>query len=153
MSGRQVKIIRTPSYWAEYHRRRRERMECAARSPPAEFVLFGCQQHGVAYTFTRQRAAPLLTVVQNDGRLLTIPTGPLDPNPPPPPPKRVPKLSAAAARAKALLDARPSPDEVLLVRLNANLAKDIAVTPPPVAVTVAKRKACSDIATEKSAKR
>ncbi|KAJ7310645.1 hypothetical protein DFH08DRAFT_823027 [Mycena albidolilacea] len=136
MSGRQVKIIRTPSYWAEYHRRRREHMECAARSPPAEF-----------------RAAPLLTVVQNDGCLLTIPPGPLDPNPPPPPPKRVPKLSAAAARAKALLDARPSPDEVLLARLNTNLAKDIAVTPRPVAVTVVKRKACSDIATEKSAKR
>ncbi|KAJ7833214.1 hypothetical protein B0H14DRAFT_2591578 [Mycena olivaceomarginata] len=56
-------------------------------------------------------------VIQNDRRLLTVPTGPLDPSPPPPPVKWAPKPGPATLRAQALLAARPSPDEVLLARL------------------------------------
>ncbi|KAJ7812567.1 hypothetical protein B0H14DRAFT_2605678 [Mycena olivaceomarginata] len=111
MSERQPKILRPPSYWADYHYRRRERAERGARAAvtrPTEVALLGCQNHGVAWTFTHHRTTPLLTVIQNDGRLLTVPTGPLDPSPPPPPVKWAPKPALAV---------RPSPDEVLLVRL------------------------------------
>ncbi|KAJ7800948.1 hypothetical protein B0H14DRAFT_3490169 [Mycena olivaceomarginata] len=97
---------------------RTERGARAAATRPTEVALLGCQNHGVAWTFTHHRTAPLLTVIQNDGRLLTVPTGPLDPSPPPPPPvKWVPKPGPATLRAQALLAARPSPDEVLLARL------------------------------------
>ncbi|KAJ7870847.1 hypothetical protein B0H13DRAFT_2350223 [Mycena leptocephala] len=140
MSQRAPRILRPPSYWADFHRRRRlqrERDEIQAATTPGGFLQPGCWEHGVAYTFTRQRDMPLITVVQNSGRLLTLPTGPLDPNPPPPQRKpqagRAPKLSPAVARAQALLDARPTPDEALLARLRAGPA------PPPT--TSAKRKA------------
>jgi hypothetical protein len=69
MSERQPKMLRPPSYWADYHRRRREHAECGARTAatrPTEVVLLGCQNHGVAWTFTHHRTAPLLTVIQND---------------------------------------------------------------------------------------
>ncbi|KAJ7353502.1 hypothetical protein DFH08DRAFT_805048 [Mycena albidolilacea] len=89
MSERQPKILCPLSYWADYHRRCRERAERGARAAitrPTEVALLGCQNHGVAWTFTHHRTAP-----------------------PPPPVKWAPK--------PALLAVRPSPDEVLLARL------------------------------------
>ncbi|KAJ7183999.1 hypothetical protein B0H12DRAFT_1246828 [Mycena haematopus] len=136
MSGRRPHILRSPSYWADFHRRRRERAERDARalaSTPGDFVLLGCQEHGAVYTFTPGRALPYISVVQNDGRLLTLPPSPEEDPPPPsrtrppaaPPPlpsvtPKDSKLLAATARARARQAAQPDPDEVLLRRLQAS---------------------------------
>ncbi|KAF8181401.1 hypothetical protein K438DRAFT_1976122 [Mycena galopus ATCC 62051] len=121
MSQRCPKVIYPPSYWADFHRRRRERAESTTTKPSRNPDLLVHQQ-GAAYTFTRLRTAPFLSVYQNDGRWLTVPTGPLDRNPPPPrpttPPK--PKASDVVARAQARLDVHGSEDDILLARFRAN---------------------------------
>jgi hypothetical protein len=129
MSTRKPQVLYTPSYWADFHRRRREREARAARTPTAVPSAIGCHDHGLVYTFTPTRAAPFIAVVQNDGRLLNIndrlPAAVL-PMPPPPPKPKAPKPSAAALRAKALLDARPTKDEELLARFAVSRARDAA---------------------------
>ncbi|KAJ7917981.1 hypothetical protein B0H13DRAFT_1869764 [Mycena leptocephala] len=140
------RILHSGSYWQDVHRRRREsrqrleHFQNAAVHSPGDFLLPGAQLHGVAYTFTPQRSAPYVTFVQNDGRLLTFPTGPVDLVPPPPPPKPRPvAISAARARAQALLDARPSPDEELLARLAAGRSGLKRKASLEVVTTAAKR--------------
>lgn len=150
MSTRKPQVLYTPSYWADFHRRRREREARAARTPTAVPSAIGCHDHGLVYTFTPTRAAPFIAVVQNDGRLLNIndrlPAAVL-PMPPPPPKPKAPKPSAAALRAKALLDARPTKDEELLARFAVSRARDAA------AEGSSKRKAASDPPAAKDGKR
>ncbi|KAJ7262795.1 hypothetical protein B0H12DRAFT_1231209 [Mycena haematopus] len=146
---RQPRLIHSPSWWADFHRRRRERAERAERAASSTGDPLPIGDQGLVYTFTRQWVAPLVSVVQNDGTLRTVAMGPLDPSPPAPRPNLPLKPSAVARRAQALLDARPSPDEVLLARLGASRNGDQQRCPvaspkghsPPVASM--KRKAAS----------
>jgi hypothetical protein len=117
------KTLHSGSYWQDFHRRRHlqhERRACFETTTDGDFLTPGAHENGVAYTFTSQRSSPYLTVIQNNGRLLTFPTGPVDMPPlPPPKPRKAPVISAARARAQAILDARPNPDDELLARLHA----------------------------------
>ncbi|KAJ7434843.1 hypothetical protein B0H11DRAFT_2257926 [Mycena galericulata] len=111
--------IISPSYWQDVQRRRQLRNQRATPTMvPFEQELLLQDQHPV-YTFTRNHA--YMSVVKADGTKVTTPLGPPLTNPtPPPPPRTAParrKLSPIQRRAQALLDARPSPDEVLLARL------------------------------------
>ncbi|KAJ7836063.1 hypothetical protein B0H14DRAFT_3705629 [Mycena olivaceomarginata] len=129
MSTRKPQVLYTPSYWADFHRRCREREARAARTPTAIPGAIRCHDHGLVYTFTPTRAAPFIAVVQNDGRLLNINNGlpvAVLPMPPPPPKPKAPKPSATALRAKALLDACPTKDEELLARFAVSRARNDA---------------------------
>ncbi|KAJ7657838.1 hypothetical protein DFH06DRAFT_1327896 [Mycena polygramma] len=120
------------SKWADYHRRRRQQQESRPAPDLDAFAFAGDQ--GVAVTFTPERTGHLLSVFQNNGKLVTTRVGPSHPLPPLPRPAPR-KLSRVAKRAQALLDARPTPDELLLQRFKAgSLSKkrepDRPVMPP-----------------------
>ncbi|KAJ7085997.1 hypothetical protein B0H15DRAFT_950594 [Mycena belliarum] len=115
------------SYWASYHR---SRAAAKARADPNYFNyndLGALQAQPPIYTFVPQHAAPVVTIVQNDGSLVTHP---------PRGPRHGPSkktishdpatlglkshrrhCAAIAARARARLELRPDPDTLLLARL------------------------------------
>ncbi|KAJ7433758.1 hypothetical protein B0H11DRAFT_2259132 [Mycena galericulata] len=120
-------ILRSRSWWADYHRRRtesRRRRTAAPSTAEGELGLLH-DQHPI-YTFTPQRLAPLVTVTHNDGTRVTTASGPCLVQPLPAPAiKRSSKAagtkatSLIAQRAQAILDARPTADELLIAQLTA----------------------------------
>ncbi|KAJ7185971.1 hypothetical protein C8R46DRAFT_1208060 [Mycena filopes] len=97
-------------------RQPRQRRPRRPPPPPSQHNEVPSFSSGQAYTFTQERSGYLVTTVQNNGSLLTTRVGaglPLAPIRKPAPMK----MSAVAQRAKALLDARPSGDELILQRL------------------------------------
>ncbi|KAJ7467753.1 hypothetical protein B0H11DRAFT_2239168 [Mycena galericulata] len=112
-------ILHSRSWWADFHRRKAAACISHRAPQPPTNADFGVleDQHAV-YTFTPHRLAPLVTTTRNDGTRVTLVSGPLLVQPLPAPAIRRPlKASRAAQRAQAILDARPSADELLLARL------------------------------------
>ncbi|KAJ7496061.1 hypothetical protein B0H11DRAFT_1910325 [Mycena galericulata] len=110
------------SWWADFHRNAAAaRARRGSRQPPIDEAFGGLlQDQQPIYTFTPQRLAPLVTVTQNDGTRVTTASGPVLRQPLQAPAiKRPFKGSRAMQRAQALLDSRPSADEVLLAQLAA----------------------------------
>lgn len=127
-------ILHSGSYWQDLRRRR------AAHATTAADRHHHTHQHSITldenhtrlqdanpvYTFVPNRTVPLTSVVLRDGRVLHHPSPTADTGPmfPAPVPSVVPAKKAAryhrsrlATRAEALLRARPSPDDLLLMRL------------------------------------
>ena len=99
------------------HRRRHAREPTTRPSVVPVNDRSGFDTPGIAYTFTPGWSSYTVTTVRNDGTLVATRLPGHRVEPPPPPQPRPPKLSSAAQRAQALLEARPSPDEELLARL------------------------------------
>ncbi|KAJ7127768.1 hypothetical protein C8R44DRAFT_733193 [Mycena epipterygia] len=133
-----MSAYRSRSYWRERQRQRElfEAHQIGAppppppqqrpwRPPPVNYLLGPLQDQAPIITFTPQRVAPLYTVVQNDGSLVTSASTSERPVFVPPPTKNVTKPTRAAAiaeRAQAILRARPDPDAHLLAELAAGPA-------------------------------
>ncbi|KAJ7180061.1 hypothetical protein C8R43DRAFT_941786 [Mycena crocata] len=112
---RKPRYIYPPTYWRDFHLRRRRSGVSAA--PHGDFLLGPLQDQAPILTFTKHRVAPLVSIVQNNGTLATSgPTGPLLAALPASKPIAV---SRVAQRAKKLLAARPTADELLLAQLAA----------------------------------
>ncbi|KAJ7181652.1 hypothetical protein C8R43DRAFT_941465 [Mycena crocata] len=116
MSTTKVQRVYSRTYWRDFHQRR----AAPSASPAGDFLLGPLQDQAPILTFTNTRVAPLVTVVQNNGTLVTsAPAGPRMLSLPATPPM---PLSRVAQHAKALLAARPTPDEILLAQLAAGPA-------------------------------
>ncbi|KAJ7074822.1 hypothetical protein B0H15DRAFT_957016 [Mycena belliarum] len=126
------KILRSRSYWADFHQARAARRARANGTFHDHNSLGPLQAQAPIYTFVPNRVAPLVTVVQNNGTLVTRPMAILDVDLVEPGPARAPvpaalteigilthrrRAVAIADRAKMRLRQRPSDDEVLLARL------------------------------------
>ncbi|KAJ7071705.1 hypothetical protein B0H15DRAFT_957609 [Mycena belliarum] len=125
--------IRSSTYWRDFHRAR----AAARRRADPNYVNYNdlgpLQSQSPIYTFTPSLTKPLITIVQNDGSLVThIADGAHTIAPGHPAAQRaaIPRLpstvavnthrrrcSEIARRAQARLDARPHPDDILLARL------------------------------------
>jgi hypothetical protein len=137
------RILHSGSYWQDFHQRRAERQRRAAQygsegqggSGNRHYDTSGSlQSPPLIVTFIPNRDAPLYTLVQNDGSLVTSYDAlSIQPTPPPttgmatdpalparreaPQPYRNRRQSAALRRAEERLRARPTEDEILLERL------------------------------------
>ncbi|KAJ6591795.1 hypothetical protein DFH09DRAFT_1306512 [Mycena vulgaris] len=118
-------ILHSASYWNDV-RHLRDVRAARAQSHPLSGQSWRALQYQVPLiTFTPQRDGPIFTVLQNDGTL-RMDTGHSRIHPDSTMAPRRPHVVPAtgvAARAQAILDARPSADEQLLARLAARKPK------------------------------
>ncbi|KAJ7154379.1 hypothetical protein C8R43DRAFT_1126456 [Mycena crocata] len=118
-----AEIYRSKTFWADFHRNRKERSARKAQEA-TESPFPALHDQAPVYTFIPNRAKPITSIVQNNGRLLSDYT-PADSAASIPSRVSAPASmvrphqhrSHVAVRAQKLLAARASPDAILLARL------------------------------------
>ncbi|KAJ7106100.1 hypothetical protein C8R43DRAFT_1140580 [Mycena crocata] len=128
-------ILRSGTYWQNFHRNRAAWLERRAQRS-TRGLHHGFNQNALGplhdqppiMTFIPNRRTPVISTVQNDGSLLTTyhpgPNERMDvPRPAPTPASSSRRASEIARRAEHAIRNKPSEDEVLLARLSQSLAK------------------------------